>query len=83
MHCVLTASGSSQYDRLKAHQRRLEQDYYVAARAARQALYDLDMAKVELLSSSAKRELSVKQLKLALDGKAGIDYDHRVLDDDE
>lgn len=73
--------GAHQYDRLKNHQRRLEQDYCTAARAKMQALYELDMAKIELASSTARRELAVKQLSLALDGKAGIDwpYDYDAL----
>lgn len=70
-----------EYDRLKSHQRRVEQDCYLACRAARQALYELNMAKIELASATSRRELAVKQLNLAIDGKAGIDwpYDYESL----
>jgi len=73
---------NDEYDRLKNHQRRLEQDYYTAARSAKQALYELDIAKIELASSTSRRVLAVKQLNLALNGKAGIDwpYDYDALE---
>ena len=45
------------------------------------------MAKMELMSSSARRILAERQLELAVKGKAGIswpfDYEALSLDDDE
>jgi hypothetical protein len=59
---------------LKNHQRRLEAEYHIAARAARKALQELDMAKLELASVAARRELAAKQLELATQGISGIDW---------
>ena len=59
---------------MKFYQRNLEAEYNVAARAARKALLELDMAKLELASVTARRELAAKQLELAKQGIAGIDW---------
>lgn len=81
VRAMLTPNGTHQVRRLKTHQLRIEQDYYAASRIARQALYELDIAKLELASTTARRELAIKQTQLAMEGKAGVDwpYDYESL----
>ena len=57
-----------------SHSRRLEADYNIAVKEARKALQELDMAKLELSSVAARRELAAKQLELANQGVSAIDW---------
>ena len=66
--CCVAATDASwcpQIARINVHQRHLQATHHAAEREVRKALWELEMADLEVESLSRKRELTVKQLTLA------------------
>ena len=59
---------------LRQHQRYLAGRAHTNALELRKALYELEMADFEVTAIERKRELTLKQLKLAEDGVPGAEW---------